>query len=112
MKPRSTEKATRPRINSIAVLARILDVEGFDDYAAGLCTRWWARNQQNRNDDKVQYRKQSLTTLLKKYSVTQEDKLILGKFIALHKRIGFDSGFIVGLMTGIRKPPKKAKRVK
>lgn len=89
--------ASHRPINSAVVIAKLLDTEGFTDYTANRCEQWWKRNRvktdgQHRRIAKLEA---ALTELASKMS--EAEKLLLGKFIGMKIKQGFETGMAIGL---------------
>lgn len=80
---------------SSAVLARLLDAEGFSDHSANQVEGWWRRAQSiGKNFAEIDRLKRHLSELSKK--LTEEERKVVGRFIGLHMRMGFDTGLRMG----------------
>jgi hypothetical protein len=94
----------RNRIGSSVHIARLLDSEGFSDHIGNMVERYWVRNIA-RNRKRHRKLDADVAEICKR--LTDGEKLILGKFIALHKRMSFDTGLRIGLTTFARKIDKE-----
>lgn len=83
-------------LRSSVFIARLLDSEGFSDFVANQVERYWKRSICDRRHLR-KYGKldKDITEMCKK--LTEGEKTILGKFIALHKKMSFDTGLRIGL---------------
>lgn len=80
---------------SSVVIAKLLGSEGFSDHVANMVEKYWLRTilrgrGKARNLEKA-FSEQVVPKL------NDGDKLILGKFISLHKKMSFDVGIRIGL---------------
>ena len=97
---------TKPRIKSSVVIAKLLDSEGFSDHVQNIVERYWMKNICTHGARKS-VRKLDLEVGAMCKKLTDAEKLILGKFISLHKRMSFDSGLNIGLTCFARKHDKE-----
>ncbi len=86
-------------IRSLVPIARILGADGFTDHVANLITKYWKTksglsHRQFRNIRELNDAISKLTA-----NMSKPEKLALGKFIGLHKKMSFDVGLKTGLMT-------------
>lgn len=88
--------SNRP-LNSAIVIARLLDTEGFTDHTANQIERYWRRNAglTERQQQKLQRLESAMGELASRLSTG--DRMVLGKFIGLHKKMSFDTGLRIGL---------------
>lgn len=88
--------AKRP-LNSAIVIAKLLDCEGFSDYTANQVERYWKRNEvkTDRQKRQVERLEQAFSEWTK--DMPADKRLLLGKFIAMHQKMGFDTGVRIGL---------------
>lgn len=87
----------QPAVNSAVVLARFLDCEGFTDYTAAQIKRYWLRNCKNpRLAPRLKRIRQAFSELVKA-KLSAADRLVLGKMMAVHARMNFDTGLRMGL---------------
>ena len=80
---------------SSAVLARLLDAEGFSDHTANQLEGWWLRASVSKDFDEVDRLKRGISEIAKK--LTEPERKVLGHFVGLHMRMGFDTGLRMGL---------------
>ena len=85
------------QLRSSVAIARLLDSEGFSDHVANCVERYWKRNvlavhKKNRVERTERAFEESVIPKL-----SDADKIILGKFIGLHKKMSFDAGLRIGL---------------
>ena len=94
------------KMKSSVVIARLLGSEGFSDHVANMVERYWMKNI-CRPGGRKKYRKfeKEITVMCSK--LTDAEKMILGKFISVHKRMSFDTGLSIGLSAFARKTDKE-----
>lgn len=80
------------RINSAVVIAKLLGTEGFSDHVANQVEKYWRYRSglTERQQKSVARLEKEITRICESFS--EGDKLILGKFIGLHKKMSFDTG--------------------
>jgi len=94
---------TRPResngrhVRSATTIAKYLHAEGFTDYVANGVESYW-RYQAGLNIRRLR----QLEELEKELSRVMQvlpigDRLIIGRFIGIHKKMSFDTGLTIGL---------------
>jgi hypothetical protein len=84
------------RMNSAFQIAKAMDCEGFTDHTASLVERYWKRNVMTyRKARQIARLEQALADMAANMSVG--DRLVLGKFVGLHKKMAFDTGLRMGL---------------
>lgn len=86
--------ATRKRLHSSVVIAKMLKSEGFSDHVANEVERYWMKNIA-RGTRRVRNLDKNMSEVMKK--LDDGEKLIVGKFISMHKRQSFDTGLRIGL---------------
>lgn len=91
-------------LRSSVVIAKLLKSEGFSDHVANMVERYWMKNICRGRRKKLNLAKELGQLSLK---LTDGEKLILGKFIAWHKRMSFDVGLRIGLTAFARKLDKE-----
>ena len=84
-------------LNSAVVIAQLLDCEGFTSHTAQQVKRYWMRNAglTKRQQHQIVGLKCKLSELCGK--LDEGDKLVLGRFIGLQKKLSFDTGLRIGL---------------
>lgn len=94
------------RNKSSVIIANLLDSEGFSDHVANSVEQYWMKNI-CRTPAKRRVRKldKEITEMCKKF--TDAEKLVLGKFIGIHKKMSFDTGLRIGLTAFARKHDKE-----
>lgn len=97
---------TGNRLRSSVVIAQLLDSEGFSDHVANIVEKYWLKNI-CKGSMRKRHRKfeQDITAMCRK--LTDGERMILGKFISMHKRMSFDTGLRIGLTTFARKIDKE-----
>lgn len=83
------------QINSAVQIARLLGCEGFTDYLANQVDKFARRKMtrlQQHNHDKIEEGMREVCSRL-----SCGDKLVIGKFIALHESMSFTTGLRMGL---------------
>ena len=82
-------------IRSSVVIAKVLDSEGFNEHVQNQVEKYWlhisgpaARKKHRRLD-------RDIAEMCKK--LTDGEKLVLGKFISMHKAMSFQTGLRIGL---------------
>lgn len=88
--------ADSKRLHSAVWIARVLGTEGFTDYTANLCVRWWRKNKKRVNTAAADGVKKQFSEMLQRHNLTDDDKKILGAFIKLRSTQCFDTGFAIG----------------
>lgn len=91
-------KKNTPTMSSLIALMELLDVEGFDEYAAALVLRYNRRKADLHGERMRNFeaQKKKLSETMKKLS--QDECLIVGKFFAIKEAMAFDAGLRIGLM--------------
>lgn len=87
----------RHPMNSAVFIGKLLDTEGFSDYTANRVEQWWIRNRVKTNGQHQRLKKleESFSEMCQK--MTQAEKYLLGKFIGLKVKQGFEAGIAIGL---------------
>lgn len=97
-------------VKSAAVIARALHAQGFSDAVGNMVEKYWMHNICNpRGKKRVRKLDREIHEMCKK--LTDAEKLILGKFISLHKRMSFDTGLRMGIVAFARKTDKEFQMV-
>lgn len=87
----------RPDVNSGVVIAKLLDCEGFSDFTANQIKRYWLKNCQNpRLAPRVAKIRRAFAEMVRA-KLSDADRLILGRMMAVHARQNFDTGLRIGL---------------
>lgn len=90
-------------INSSVVIAKLLHSEGWTEYVAACVRHYWKRricNETDRAKDRIKQLEAAFHDEVSA-NLTAAQKQIMGKFISLRERMGFDAGFRVGFMTSL-----------
>lgn len=89
----------RKAIKSSVVIAKHLGAGGFSDLVANQVESYWKKcsGLSPRQLRQIHQLEKAIADLAKNLSVT--DRLALGRFIGLHKKMSFDTGLRIGLMT-------------
>lgn len=88
----------KPRVNSAVVIARLLGTEGFTDHTAAQVKRYWMHRS-----GLTERQRKSIERLKKEFGAIMNSKLgegerlIIGKYIGLLMRMGFDTGLKIGI---------------
>lgn len=87
----------RHNLRSASVIAKLLGVEGYSDFVHNQVEKYW-RNKVMRRGARKSIRRldQDFSEIMAPLS--DGDKLIVGKFIALRCQMNFDTGLRIGLM--------------
>lgn len=85
------------KFRTAAVIAQLLGVEGYSDHVHNQVEKYWCHTVMRRNA------RRSVRRLDADFSeimatLSEGDKLIVGKFIALRCQMNFDTGLRIGLM--------------
>src|SRR5882672_10840300 len=91
-----------------AVLARLLDSEGFSDHVANQVEGYWRRSNAQKDLAHIEYLKRGIAALAQK--LTDDEKMIMGKFVSLHMRMGFDTGLRMGLAVRLVREPDSVRQ--
>lgn len=93
-------------VRSAAVIARAMHAQGFSDAVGNMVEKYWMRNICNpRGRKRIRKLDAEVHAMCKK--LTDAERLILGKFISLHKRMSFDTGLRIGLTAFAHKTDKE-----
>lgn len=84
-------------LNSAISIAKLLNTEGFTDFVANECERYYRRNSVL-----TDRQKKSLAQVERAFGemaarLTDTDRIVLGKFIGFQKKLSFDTGLRIGL---------------
>ncbi|MGH9968461.1 MAG: hypothetical protein ACREBG_11620, partial [Pyrinomonadaceae bacterium] len=85
--------------NSACVIARLLNVEGFTDFVANGVEQYWRKKSGLTERQKRQIERLDKEVARIMASAAEGDRQIIGRFIGLHKKMSFDTGLRIGLMT-------------
>lgn len=84
--------------SSAVVIGRLLCAEGFTDRLAHMIEKYWKTSVMHggrRTLSRMERMDSEISELCK--NMTEAQKLLLGRFIGLHKRMSFDAGLRIGL---------------
>jgi hypothetical protein len=94
-------------IRSSVVIAKLLASEGFTDFVGNAVEKYWKtcvmRNQSRRKIAKLEKEFSEIIT----GKLDMKERLLLGRFIALHKRMSFDTGLRIGIQAFAVKTDKQ-----
>jgi len=87
----------KPEAKSLTLICRLLSAEGFTDYTANQVERYWRHCS-----GLTEHQRKSIAKLEKELSklcadMDEGQKLVLGRFIGLQKKVSFDTGLRIGL---------------
>jgi hypothetical protein len=85
--------------NSCAVIARLLAAEGFGDFEANAVENYWRKRSGLSDRQKRQIARLDKEIARIMANAPEGDRRIIGRFIGLHKKMSFDTGMRIGLMT-------------
>lgn len=93
----------KAELNSAVALAKLLRTEGFTDYVANGVEKYWKKHAglTDRQRRQIAKLEKSLSEIASKLDI--KERLVLGKFIGLHKKMSFDAGLRIGLTVFERK---------
>lgn len=85
------------KIKSAVAICRLLSTEGFTDHTANEVERYWRESSglTGRQKRQIEKLERELTELCFPMSVGQ--RMVLGRFIGLHKKMSFETGLRIGL---------------
>ena len=84
---------------SLVVIARLLDCEGFSDYTANQIKRYWNSELEDPRRKSRNHRTEQAFSEHVSSKLSESQKIVLGKWVALLNKRAFDSGLRLGLMT-------------
>ena len=88
---------------SLIVIAELLDCEGFSDYTANQVKRYWNNQLEDPRRKARNDRTQRAFSEHVSSELSESQKIVLGKWIALINKRSFDAGLRLGLMTHLTK---------
>lgn len=91
-----------------AVLARMLDSEGFSDHVANQVQGYWQRANTEKDVVEVERLRRGISHLTA--AMSEADRKLLGQFIGLHMKMGFDAGLRMGLAVRLVREPDTARQ--
>jgi len=92
------------QLRSAVVIAKLLDTEGFSDHVANQVEKYWLHIVNSSARKKHRRLERNIGEMCKK--LDDGEKLILGKFISMHKAMSFQTGLRIGLTTFAQKCDK------
>jgi hypothetical protein len=84
-------------LRSAVVIGKLLSTEGFNDHVAGMVEKYWKKSAGLNERQRRQIKKLERALSRVCGDMPIGDRLILGKFIGLHKKMSFDTGLKIGL---------------
>jgi len=84
-----------PKLHSSVAIAKLLDSEGFNDHVQNMVEKYWLNIVKASARKKHRRLERSIADMCKK--LDDGEKLILGKFISMHKAMSFQTGLRIGL---------------
>jgi hypothetical protein len=95
-----------PGKRSAVVIARLLATEGFTDHTANQVERYWKERSglNARQRRQIERLEAEVSALTKDMTVAQ--RLALGRFIGLHKKMSFDVGLKIGMQAFAQRTDK------
>ena len=93
------------KLRSSVAIAKLLDSEGFSDHVGNMVERYWLRIVSANARKKHRRLERSIAEMCKK--LDDGEKLILGKFISMHKAMSFQTGLRIGLTAFATKHDKE-----
>jgi hypothetical protein len=91
------------QIRSAVVIAQLLGVEGFSDFTANQVEKYWKERSGLSDRQRRQIAKLEKELSRVMADLSEGDRLIVGKFIGLHKKMSFDTGLRLGLQAFIHR---------
>lgn len=82
-------------INSAIVIAKLLGTEGFSEYTADQIDRFARRKMEKREQERHDKTERAMSSVCEK--LDDATKIVIGKFITLHKKMAFETGIRIGL---------------
>lgn len=88
------------------IIARLLATEGFTDHTANQVERYWKERSglNGRQRRQIKQLETEWSEIAKKLSAAE--RLVIGRFIGLHKKMSFDAGLKIGLQAFAQKMDK------
>ncbi len=84
-------------IRSSVVIARLLDSEGFTDHTANQIERYWKKVARLSPRQQRQILRLEKEIASMAAGLTEGQRLAMGRFIGLHKKMSFETGLRIGL---------------
>ena len=84
-------------LRSSVVIAKLLSSEGFTDHVANEVERYWKHSSglTDRQQRKIEQLERDLSELCA--NMTTGQRMVLGRFIGLQKKMSFETGLRIGL---------------
>ena len=84
-------------LRSAVVIGKLLSTEGFTDHVACMIEKYWKKSSGLTERQRRQMKR--LETELSRIcgDMPPGDRLVLGRFIGLHKKMSFDTGLKIGI---------------
>lgn len=89
--------STKRNPRSAVVVAKLLDTEGFTDYTANQAERWWKENRVKTQRQVRQVASVERAIAAWAQELPTEKRLLLGKFVGMKCKQGFECGLAIGL---------------
>jgi hypothetical protein len=94
--------------SSAVVVARLLSTEGFTPHLANQIERYWRTNTILSPRQSKQFKQlEEAIARLAAEKLDVADRLALGRFIGLHKKMSFDAGLRIGIQAFATKNDKE-----
>lgn len=97
-------------IRSAVVIARLLSTEGFTDHVANQVESYWKRAAGLTDRQRTQLGKVEASFSEIASTLTVAQRLVIGRFIGLHKKMSFETGLRIGLQTYAQKVDKDVEK--
>jgi hypothetical protein len=94
-------------IKSSIVIAKLLGSEGFTDHVGNAVEKYWKQTIMRRQASRKIARIEKEFSALITEKLDMKERMLLGRFIALHKRMSFDTGLRIGLVAHAVKQDKE-----
>ena len=91
------------KYNSAVVIARLLSTEGFTDRLANAVEKYWLKNTGLSKRQQHQIKRLDVELSKMAADLSEGEKRVLGRFIALHKKMSFDTGLRIGMTLAAHK---------
>lgn len=100
-------EGNRKPLRSAIVIAQLLGTEGFTDFVANMVEKYWKHRSglTDRQREQIADLEHEMGRIMAPLS--PGDRLVIGKFIGLHKKMSFDTGLKIGLQTFATKVDKE-----
>ena len=91
------KKSGHNPIRSAIAIAKLLDCEGFSDYTANQLEKYWRTVSNLTERQKAQLKRLEAAISDWCRDMPADKRLLLGKFVGLHKKMAFEVGLRMGL---------------